>query len=304
MIAIAKSLTVDFAKETLDGYRRIFSRSPLLTNLTAGWPGIYLAYDYQPPGEIPEVFAKQHGVAIFTDVPTPIQAERTLDGRFRREQVCQGDILVTPANIGSRVQWDRAGGVIYLGFDPIILNRVLWESPEADRMELVPHFATPDPLVYQLGLAMKSLLENQGASSRLYAETMASALIVHLLQYYSSQVPRLRQYPGGLSRHQLRQVITYIQEHLDQALGLDELAAIVNMSSHYFLQLFKTSTGFTPHQYVIRCRVERAQELLRQGNLTITEVARRVGFVDQSHLHRHFKHWVGVTPKTFVQQCK
>ncbi|MBV8886455.1 MAG: hypothetical protein JO235_21010, partial [Chroococcidiopsidaceae cyanobacterium CP_BM_RX_35] len=72
----AKPLTIDFSKEKEAGYRRVFSKSPLLTNLSVDWNGIYLAYDYQPPGEISEVVAKQHGVAIHTEVPTPIQAER------------------------------------------------------------------------------------------------------------------------------------------------------------------------------------------------------------------------------------
>lgn len=55
------------------------------------------------------------------------------------------------------------------------------------------------------------------------------------------------------------------------------------------------------HQYVIRCLVERSKELLMQGEMAIAEVAREVGFVDQSHLTRHFKRLVGITPKTFQQ---
>lgn len=74
------------------------------------------------------------------------------------------------------------------------------------------------------------------------------------------------------------------------------------MSPNYFSRLFKETTGITPHQYVIRCRVEEAQDLLRQGKLSIAEIATQVGFVDQSHLNRHFKRLVGVTPKTFLKQ--
>ena len=74
------------------------------------------------------------------------------------------------------------------------------------------------------------------------------------------------------------------------------------MSPHYFSQLFKESTGITPHQYVIRCRIDRAKDLLKQGKLSIAEIAKEVGFVDQSHLHRHFKRLVGVTPKLFFKQ--
>lgn len=297
----AKPLVIDFSEEKEDGYRRVFARSPLLTNLPVIWNGVYFAYDYQPPGEIPEVCATQHGLAIHIDLPTPIQVERTLDGRFRREQMVQGDIVIAPASASCRACWDTAGGVIYLGFEPSVFARHVYEELNPDLTQLVPQFATPDPLVYQMGLALKRALESDGAASRLYAETMCNALIVHLLQYYSSHPLHIREFRGGLSRYKLQQVIDYIQTYLDGNLGIQELAQVVQMSPYHFSRLFKQSTGLTLHQYVIRCRVYRAKVLLLQGN-SIAEVACRVGFVDQSHLHRHFKRLLGVTPKDILQQ--
>jgi AraC family transcriptional regulator len=146
------------------------------------------------------------------------------------------------------------------------------------------------------------VLENNPKGSRLYAETMANALAVHLLQNYSAHQPILREYTGGLSSRQLRQVIDYINGHLDRDLGLAELAAVVQMSPHYFTRLFKQSTGLTPHQYVIRRRVERAKELLFKGELSIAEVAYSVGFANQSHLNRHLKRLLGVTPRYIRQR--
>ena len=70
----------------------------------------------------------------------------------------------------------------------------------------------------------------------------------------------------------------------------------------HFTRQFKQSTALPPHQYIIRTRVERAKQLLKQGNLTIAQVAYVVGFSHQSHLNRHFKRLVGVTPKVFVKQ--
>lgn len=294
------SLVVDFAKEKEEGYRRIFSRSPLLSSISANWDGIHIAYDYFPPGQTPEISAKQHGIGIFIDMPTPAQAERIIDGQLRREQVVQGDIVVVPADTWQRVSSDTAAGAIVLSLEPEEFARTL----EGNCIELVPHFATPDPLVHQIGLALKRALEHPGNSSRLYAETMITALMVHLLQYYSAQQLTLATYTGGLSKLKLQRVVDYIHAHLDQDLSLNELAAIVQISAHYFSQLFKQSTGITPHQYVIYCRIERAKELLTQGKLTIPDVARIVGFVDQSHLHRHFKRLVGITPKAFLQQVK
>jgi AraC family transcriptional regulator len=298
------SLVVDFVKEKEEGYKRIFSRAPLLSSVSTQWDGILVAYDYLEPGQIPEISVKQHGIGIFVEMPKPVQAERLIDGQFRREQVLQGDVVIVPANTWHRTTWNRAGGAIVVGLEPKEFARTIDEIIERDRIELIPHFATPDPLVHQIGLALKRALENSGSNSRLYAETMTTALMVHLLQYYSAQQLTIPTYTGGLSKLKLQQVVDYIHAHLDRDLSLKELAAIVQMSAHYFSQLFKQSTGITPHQYVIHCRIERAKELLKQRKLTISDVAKVVGFVDQSHFHRHFKRLVGITPKAFLQQVK
>ena len=298
------SVVVDFVKEKEEGYKRIFSRSPLLSSVSAQWDGILVAYDYLLPGQTPEISVKQHGIGIFVEMPEPALAERLIDGRFRREQVLQGDVVIVPANTWHRTSWNTAGGAIVLGLEPKEFTRTIDEIIERDRIELIPHFATPDPLVHQIGLALKRALENSGNTSRLYAETMTTALMVHLLQYYSAQQLTIPTYTGGLSKLKLQQVVDYIHAHLDRDLSLKELAAVVQMSAHYFSQLFKQSTGITPHQYVIHCRIERAKELLMQRKLTISDVAKVVGFVDQSHFHRHFKRLVGITPKAFLQQVK
>ncbi|NJS10840.1 MAG: helix-turn-helix transcriptional regulator, partial [Microcoleus sp. CSU_2_2] len=73
------------------------------------------------------------------------------------------------------------------------------------------------------------------------------------------------------------------------------------ISSYHFCRLFKQSTGFSPHQYVIQQRVERAKQLLRQGQMSIGEIAIACGFSHQSHFNRHFKRLTGVTPKTWIE---
>ena len=101
----------------------------------------------------------------------------------------------------------------------------------------------------------------------------------------------------GLPIYKLKRVKEYIDAHLEKSLSLDELAQVVQMSPGYFSRLFKQSTGYTPHQYLIRCRVKKAKELLRQRQLSIADVAYQVGFANQGHLNYHFKRCTGITPK-------
>ena len=68
------------------------------------------------------------------------------------------------------------------------------------------------------------------------------------------------------------------------------------MSPHHFARSFKTTTGLTPHKYVIHRRVERAKALLSDTDLAVAEVAAAVGFSNPSHLAHHVRRLLGVSP--------
>lgn len=101
----------------------------------------------------------------------------------------------------------------------------------------------------------------------------------------------------GLTHAQLQQAIDHIHTHLDQELTLEQIAAVINISPTYFASLFKHTTGISPHQYVIRQRVNRAKVMLLKTDLAIADIALQVGFSSQSHLTQQFKRFTGITPK-------
>ena len=104
---------------------------------------------------------------------------------------------------------------------------------------------------------------------------------------------------GGLPPRRLQRVFSHIRENIGRELSVTELAQVVGMSQYYFSKLFKMSTGTTPHQYVMRQRVERAQELLRETQTPLAHVATQVGFETQSHFTSVFRRLVGATPKHY-----
>ena len=104
---------------------------------------------------------------------------------------------------------------------------------------------------------------------------------------------------GGLPPRRLQRVFSHVRENIARDLSVAELAQVVGMSQYYFSKLFKMSTGTTPHQYVMRQRVERAQEHLRESRTALAEVATQVGFETQSHFTSVFRRLVGATPKHY-----
>jgi RpiB/LacA/LacB family sugar-phosphate isomerase len=104
---------------------------------------------------------------------------------------------------------------------------------------------------------------------------------------------------AGMPLKALSAVVEYIRSHLDQPLDIGQLASLVRMSSSHFSKLFKMSLGVTPHQFVLRERIDRSKELLRHTNIKIVEIAFRVGFETQAHFTTVFGYMVGDTPRNF-----
>ena len=102
-----------------------------------------------------------------------------------------------------------------------------------------------------------------------------------------------------LSRHTLRRAIRFINANLDSKLKWDEIASVVGLDPFTFGRGFKLSTGMTPHQYIIRCRLRRAMKLLATKELTLADVALEVGCSCQSHLTTLFRKHLGTTPGAF-----
>ena len=303
MMSEAAKLTIDLSQErkivikNLKQTRRQFSLYHSSKDLD--WDSLYLAYAKdQSAGANRETTFAQYGILIITDTPEIVNVRRNLDGKIRQEQVAAQDVIIVPPHVTHQAEWDVPGtSWISLNFEPQLLERILYETVNPERLEITPRFAQNDSLIHQLGLQLKAEVESGGLGGRLYADAIINLLAIHLLRHYSTKKPQIKTYSQGLSKQKLQQVIEYINVHLNDSLSLKELASIVHMSPGYFSRLFKQATGFAPHQYVIRCRVRRAKELLSQKRLTIAEVAYYVGFANQAHLNYHFKRIMGITPK-------
>ena len=298
-------LQVDFVKEREAAYQRIYKRSPIISSMSIGWDCLGIAYDWYPVEKVPKVISQQHCLAIFTDIPSPAITDRYIGGSFKQEEVVRGNCLIVPANTSQYAEPNKEGGALTIAIDPKAFARTIYEVVDPDTIELLPLFSTPDPFMHQIGIALKSTLMKQSNTSRLYAETLVNTLTIHLLENHCTTRTSLGECVAGqLPQYKLQKVIDYINAYLDRDLSLKELSSLVQMSPHYFSELFKGSTGTTPHQYVIQCRIDRAKKLISQNKLSLAQIATLVGFADQSHLHRHFKRVVGVTPKTWSRLSK
>lgn len=247
--------------------------------------------DYQQPAfRTPDLCFSRHTVSIH--LGSPVVKERVLAGRSQTETFFAGDISVTPAHQCRAVHLHQPAEFVHLYLDSALLAHA---APEADAIELIPQFKLRDSLIHSLGLALTAELRAD-AGDALYVESLLTALAAHLLRHYTNQRPLTPALSRGLTRAQLQRSIAYIQAHLEDV-SLAGVAAELDLSSSYFCRLFKQATGVTPHQYVIQQRVDRAKQLLLQTPLSLSTIAHRVGFANQSHFTYHFKRLLKITPK-------
>jgi AraC family transcriptional regulator len=101
---------------------------------------------------------------------------------------------------------------------------------------------------------------------------------------------------GGLAPWQIRRVTTHIETNLDAAITTKDLAKLAGRSLFHFCRAFRDSFGESPHGYVTRRRVERAQGLMLTTNASLGQIAADCGFTDQAHLSNLFRRFVGESP--------
>lgn len=106
-------------------------------------------------------------------------------------------------------------------------------------------------------------------------------------------------FDDGLLPYDLEKAINFMQSHLEEALSVEEIAQELGLSQFHFSRLFKQRTGITPHQYLIKLRLERAKHLLKNTKMAVNEIADECGFANPSHLARHLRRETGLSPKQF-----
>ena len=104
---------------------------------------------------------------------------------------------------------------------------------------------------------------------------------------------------GGLARSRGLRVLAHIELHLSSRLSNDELSQLAGLSIFHFGRAFRNSLGESPHSYVIRRRIELAQRLMLNSNLSLSQIAVDCGMADQAHFCKLVRRFVGVTPNAW-----
>jgi AraC-like DNA-binding protein len=156
----------------------------------------------------------------------------------------------------------------------------------------------PDPSIERLAQALVAAENMQAEFVALYMNAISVAIVTRLITLLTAtrKVTGTGPAKAVLPRWRLQRVIEYVHSHLAQPISLSDMANAAGLTPMHFARQFRAATGIRPHEYLLRRRVEKAQELLRQSANTLVEVALSVGFQTQAHFTTVFKRFAGETP--------
>jgi AraC family transcriptional regulator len=209
-------------------------------------------------------------------------------------EVGEGCLHVSPAQQGVRTQWRAAREALILHV-PVRY----WHSHVASDLPvaIVPHelgTSVDAPLLQLAKMLFSAALDaHDPAFARHLVDAIVARISVLLAQRMAPAAAVAR---NGLPRWRLQRVVSYIQEHVGDAISLADMASAAGMSAMHFAAQFRAATGLRPHHYLLQCRIQQAKLLLMDTTRSLIDIAISVGFRTQAHFTTVFKNFEYTTP--------
>ena len=295
---MADRITLPGVNVVLEGRTEPFLGSHPTGSSSAGkWGGIALEKCKLPAVFAPRHEHPEHFLSIV--LSGTVRHEINTKGRNLRFISHPGRIILLPRGTTDEHDWAGPTERLVVAIHPCLLSNALDETAHRTDVELKERWDLFDEHISALLHEMAADLDDGSPAGPIYGESLANALGVYLLKRYAVRPLTPVTYKGGLPGYRLKRVLDYIAASLDENISLAQLSAIAGMSPHYFSEMFKQSTGRTPHTYVLHQRIERAKQRLRDPACSIADVGLDAGFENLSHFARVFRRLVGTTPSRF-----
>ena len=158
-----------------------------------------------------------------------------------------------------------------------------------------------DERLTRLARDLSEELSEEAFGQELVIGALVEQTLVHLLRRYANvrRSEQLELSRVGLVDRRIRLAVELMHAHLDRELPLEEIASAAHLSPFHFARLFKKLTGAAPHAYLASLRAARAQMLLAETDLSITEIGARVGYMSSSHFAKAFRQATGISPRAY-----
>ncbi|MGB3470503.1 MAG: helix-turn-helix transcriptional regulator [Erythrobacter sp.] len=289
-------------------YQDIYPSDPLVRSTDVIRPRasdlIHLEFFEAAAAEMPSAVFDQHHILVnLRDQPMHIQNWR--DGQLFEYSYARDEIVVTPAGIESGWRWTEQSKVIVITIDPEQLNRFaereLGQLLTQRQLCSVPHEHDPD--LTSAAQMLLNALQTRSSGSEVMYESLARVLTVKLLERYGENAAKEAEFSRSFTPGHYKRVLDFVAYKFGQNIAISDLAAAAGLSEAHFSRQFRKTIGDSPHQFLMRYRVEQALAFLTDEARPLSDIAIACGFSDQAHLTRLFKRFTGKTPRQHRAQA-
>lgn len=257
-----------------------------------GWAGLTVEAGHNDSWVADELAPCAHYLAWNVDTK-PLTWEAKLGGQYRKVTNEPGQLWFCPAGESFTHIVPGPSRFVLVAIEPGQLDR--WTGSR--RLALRRRYGMASTQLDHLARALAVEAERGNPNGPLFVDALGRALAQGIASLFGdAPLPA----GGALPATRLKRVLDYIEAHLADALSTDVLAAQAAYSPTHFTRAFKAAMGLPPHRYVMKRRLERAQDLMR-GRMPLAQVASSLGFTDQSHFTRSFVAAHGVTPARWIR---
>lgn len=223
------------------------------------------------------------------------------DEEAHQANLAFGQICIVPPQQPHQIRFEESCKIMLLQLSAEAIMEATQGELRSPQWQLTGEYAVSDATVVMMAKELIGWLERKDAIAALYRRTLIRLLCVHVIAKYAQTDFQTGQEEEEycLQNTKLAPVIQYIKNHLDKELKVKTLAEMAGLSPSHFSRMFKRSVGLTPHQYILAQRIHLARSLLRNPNVSLSEISFRCGFYDQSHFILQFRRFTGTTPKAY-----
>ena len=271
---------------------------PLISSNGLGWRGLVIERYRVPPCELPDLPVAHHIVEFASQQHVSLGERPDWRGYLKPYSKYPGHANFFADGVRPKLRSFTQTDLIICGLDPEFVTEVGGELESTSVRQLRGGIDISDENLGHFMKLLENVAQSGGPPNNLYLDHLIYAFTLHLFSL--GQDRQARHMPKeALAIPRLRRVIERMRSDLRTNLDLKTLAAESGYSRNHFLRMFRAATDVTPHQYLLRLRIEKAQSLMTNKSLRLIDIAESCGFANQSQFSRVFKQVAGVTPKQY-----
>lgn len=234
---------------------------------------------------------------LVINVGEPRFIEIKRSGSWERKRYHTGDFSIVPYARENTVRWFEDIKFVVIEIEPGFIPHFF----QIKDFSLAEYRGITDKIVYDFATEFKREMDYVQTPAKIYIQSLAICLSIHLGTQYQASGKTIHAPKGKLSSVQLKTLLDYFQAFSQNNFGVDDLAALVHLSPFHFIRIFKNTLGVAPHHYVLQLKIERAKQLIKKNENTLSAIAYDLGFADQAHLSNTFRKFAGISPSEFMR---